>query len=56
MLKGYFQVPLTPRAQRLFSFPTPFGWWYHRRLPMGYKNAGAEFWSTSVPRLGTPRS
>ena len=42
--KGYFQIPLTPRAQRLFSFPTPFGWWFHRRLPMGYKNAGAEFW------------
>jgi hypothetical protein len=45
MLKGYFQIPLTRRAQQLFSFPTPFGWWYYRRLPMGYKNAGAEFWS-----------
>ena len=44
-LKGYFQIPLTPAAQELFSFPTPFGWWFHRRLPMGYKNAGAEFWS-----------
>jgi hypothetical protein len=44
MFKGYFQIPLTQRAQKLFSFPTPFGWWYHRRLPMGYKNAGAEFW------------
>lgn len=45
MLKGYFQIPLSSRSQDLFSFPTPFGWWYHRRLPMGYKNAGAEFWS-----------
>jgi len=44
----------TQLAQELFSFPTPFGWWFHRRLPMGYKNAGAEFWSAYVSRVRAP--
>ena len=40
---GFHQVLLSERAQKLFTFVTPFGTFAYQRLVMGYVNATAEF-------------
>ncbi|KAF8794789.1 Transposon Ty3-G Gag-Pol polyprotein like [Argiope bruennichi] len=37
--KGYWQIPLNPRAQRIAAFVTSFGSYGPLRLPFGLKNA-----------------
>ncbi|KAG8189870.1 hypothetical protein JTE90_023377 [Oedothorax gibbosus] len=41
--KGYWQIPLTERAQRLAAFVTNFGTYKPLRMPFGLKNAPYEF-------------
>ncbi|KAG8173584.1 hypothetical protein JTE90_009309 [Oedothorax gibbosus] len=41
--KGYWQIPLTERAQRLAAFVTNFGTYKPLRMPFGLKNAPCEF-------------
>jgi len=43
LLKGYWKVPLTPRAQRLSAFVTPTGLYQYKVMPFGMKNAPATF-------------
>ena len=43
LLKGYWQVPLTPRPKEVFAFVTPEGFYQHRVMPFGMKNAPATF-------------
>ena len=43
LLKGYWQVPLTRRAQELSAFVTPDGLFQYRVMPFGLKNAPATF-------------
>ena len=43
LLKGYWQVPLTKRAQELSAFITPDGLFQYRVMPFGLKNAPATF-------------
>lgn len=43
LLKGYWQVPLTPRAQQVSAFVTPGGLYECLVLPFGMKNAPASF-------------
>ena len=43
LLKGYWQVPLTKRAQELSAFVTPDGLFQYRVMPFGLKNAPATF-------------
>ncbi|KAL2102623.1 hypothetical protein ACEWY4_001791 [Coilia grayii] len=43
LLKGYWQVPLTPRAQLVSAFVTPDGLYQCQVLPFGMKNAPATF-------------
>ncbi|GFS95719.1 hypothetical protein TNCV_251151 [Trichonephila clavipes] len=33
--KGYFQIPLTPRAQRYAAFVTPFGTYIPKKMMFG---------------------
>ena len=40
---GFHQVLLSERAQKIFTFVTPFGAFACQRLVMGYVNATAEF-------------
>ena len=40
---GFHQVLLSKRAQKIFTFVTPFGTFAYQRLVMGYINATAEF-------------
>ena len=40
---GFHQVLLSERAQKIFTFVTPFGTFAYKRLVMGYINATAEF-------------
>jgi len=40
---GYLQVGLTPGAERLCAFVTPFGVFKFRRMPFGLKNAPRHF-------------
>ena len=40
---GFHQVLLSERAQKIFTFVTPFGTFAYQRLVMGYVNATAEF-------------
>lgn len=42
-LKGYWQVPLTPRAQEIASFITPTGLYSYTVTPFGLRNAPATF-------------
>ena len=42
-LKGYWQVPLTPRAKEITAFVTPTGFFQYRVMPFGLKNAPATF-------------
>ncbi|GFX70391.1 hypothetical protein TNCV_249131 [Trichonephila clavipes] len=39
LTKGYWQIPLTPKAQRLAAFTTSFGTYRPLRMPFGLKNA-----------------
>ncbi|GFS62269.1 retrovirus-related Pol polyprotein from transposon opus [Trichonephila inaurata madagascariensis] len=39
LTKGYWQIPLTPKAQRLAAFTTKFGTYRPLRMPFGLKNA-----------------
>ncbi|KAG8171308.1 hypothetical protein JTE90_004277 [Oedothorax gibbosus] len=41
--KGYWQIPLTERAQRLAAFVTNFGTYKPLRMPFGIQNAPYEF-------------
>ncbi|KAG8192403.1 hypothetical protein JTE90_017938 [Oedothorax gibbosus] len=41
--KGYWQIPLTERSQRLAAFVTNFGTYKPLRMPFGLKNAPYEF-------------
>lgn len=43
LLQGYYQVPLTERAQPISAFVTPFGLWEFVVLPFGMRNAPATF-------------
>lgn len=43
LLKGYWQVPLTPRAKEISAFVTPDGLYVCNVLPFGMKNAPATF-------------
>jgi len=43
LLKGYWQVPLAPRAREISAFVTPAGFYQYRVMPFGMKNAPATF-------------
>ncbi|GFS70819.1 hypothetical protein TNCV_1232171 [Trichonephila clavipes] len=43
LTRGYWQIPLSPRAQRYASFVTTFGTFKPLRLPFGLKNAPCYF-------------
>ncbi|GFS49092.1 hypothetical protein TNCV_2409691 [Trichonephila clavipes] len=43
LTKGYWQIPLTPKAQRLAAFTTSFGTYRPLRMPFGLKNAPYDF-------------
>lgn len=43
LLKGYWQVPLTTRAQEISSFITPFGLYSYSVMSFGLRNAPATF-------------
>ena len=43
LLKGYWQVPLTPRAKEVTAFVTPTGFFQYKVMPFGLKNAPATF-------------
>lgn len=43
LLKGYWQVPLSERAQEIASFVTPSGLYSYTVMPFGLKNAPATF-------------
>lgn len=43
LLKGYWQVPLSERAQEISSFVTPSGLYSYTVMPFGLKNAPATF-------------
>ena len=40
---GFHQALLSERAQKIFTFVTPFGTFAYQRLVVGYVNATAEF-------------
>ena len=43
LLKGYWQVPLTPRAKEISAFVTPEGFYQYKVMPFGMKNSPATF-------------
>lgn len=43
LLKGYWQVPLTPRAKEICTFVTPKGLFSYNVMPFGLRNAPATF-------------
>ncbi len=43
LLKGYWQVPLSKRAQEVSAFTTPSGLYSYNVMPFGLKNAPATF-------------
>ena len=43
LLKGYWQIPLTKRAQEISAFATPQGLFQYTVMPFGMKNAPATF-------------
>ena len=43
LLKGYWQIPLTPRAKEISAFATPRGFYQYTVMPFGMKNAPATF-------------
>lgn len=43
LLMGYWQVPLTARAQKISAFMTPFGLYEYTIVSFGFRNAPATF-------------
>ena len=43
LLKGYWQVPLSPRAREIAAFITPSGLYSYTVMPFGLRNAPATF-------------
>lgn len=43
VLKGYWQVPLTPRVQEISAFITPYGLYSYTVMGFGLRNAPATF-------------
>ena len=43
LLKGYWQVPLSKRAQEISAFVTPDGLYQYTVMPFGMRNAPATF-------------
>ena len=43
LLKGYWQIPLSKRAQEISAFATPQGLFHYKVMPFGMKNAPATF-------------
>ena len=43
LLKGYWQVPLSPKAKEISAFATPDGLYQYKVMPFGMKNAPAMF-------------
>lgn len=43
LLKGYWQVPLSPHAQEISAFITPSGLYSYTVMPFGLRNAPATF-------------
>jgi len=43
LLKGYWQVPLTPMSKEISAFVTPEGFYQYKVMPFGMKNAPATF-------------
>lgn len=43
LLKGYWQVPLSKRAQEISAFVTPSGLYSYKVMPFGLKNAPSTF-------------
>jgi hypothetical protein len=43
LLKGYYQIPLTKRAQEVSTFVTPDGSYFYKVMPFGMKNAPGTF-------------
>ena len=43
LLKGFWQVPLTKRAQEISAFATPDGLFQYKVMPFGMKNSPATF-------------
>lgn len=43
LLKGYYQVPLTPRAQEISAFITPSGLYSYNVMSFGLRNAPSTF-------------
>ena len=43
LLHGYHQIPLTPSAQKISAFITPFGLYEYCVMPFGLRNAGSTF-------------
>lgn len=43
LLKGYWQVALSPRAQEISVFVTPTGLYSYKIMPFGLRNAPATF-------------
>ncbi|GFR34069.1 retrovirus-related Pol polyprotein from transposon 297 [Trichonephila clavata] len=39
LTKGYWQIPLSPKAQKIAAFATSFGVYRPLRMPFGLKNA-----------------
>jgi len=43
VMKGHWQVPLTPRAKEITAFVTPTGFFQYGVMPFGLKNAPTTF-------------
>ena len=43
LLKGFWQVPLTDRANEISGFVTPYGLYQYKVMPFGMKNSPASF-------------
>lgn len=43
LLKGYYQIPLTPCVKEVSAFVTPFGLYQYKVLSFGLSNAPATF-------------
>merc|ERR1712002_380874 len=43
LLKGYWQVPLSEKANELSAFVTPDGFYQYKVMPFGMRNAPATF-------------
>ena len=43
LLKGYYHIPLTEKAQQIFAFITPFGFFQYKVIPFGMRNVPSTF-------------